>query len=114
VDVISTSWLVDKLTSGQGRRGQEAVQRCKSERSSCAKVQKWRDGVAGDKLARGHVGKELTSGGPEAQRLRGPEHGQLKGEPETGGLAGVPIFRSQVSAVGSLVQVFWSGYRFRI
>ena len=35
----------------------EAVQRCKSERSSCAKVQRWCDGVAGGTLARGPVGK---------------------------------------------------------
>ena len=84
----------------EGRRaGLKTVQRCKPERSSCAKVQKWRDGVAGDKLARGHVGKELTSGGPEAQRLRGPEHGQLNGEPEIGGSAGklIPGLGSQPS-----------------
>ncbi len=44
-------------TRGPEGRRLEAVQKCKAERSSCAKVQRWCDGVAGDKLARGPVGK---------------------------------------------------------
>ena len=36
VGQTTTSWQVDKLTCGQ--EGKEAVQRCKSERSSCTKV----------------------------------------------------------------------------
>ena len=56
------------------RAGLKTVQRCKSERSSCAKVQKWRDGVAGDTLARGHVGKgRLQIGGLVDQRLGGSD-----------------------------------------
>ena len=51
-------YRVWSIGAAEGRRsGLEAVQRCKSERSSCAKVQRWRDGVAGDKLARGPVDK---------------------------------------------------------
>ena len=36
-----------------------------------------------------------------------------KGKPETGGMARVPAFRSQVSAVRYLVRVFGFGCRFR-
>jgi len=42
------------------RAGLKSVQRRKTERGSCAKVQRWCDGVAGDKLARGHVDKGDT------------------------------------------------------
>ena len=69
------------------------MQRCKSERSSCAKVQRWRDGVAGDKGARG-PGVQVR--GLVDQRLGGSEGDQVDQ------LIGWPVGRRETPLVDTL------------